>query len=290
MEIEDFLEYIASEKGLSKNTIEAYSLDISALNAFLKTKGLHSITDVKDSHIIGFLADLKSKKYKSSTICRKFIACKVFFKFLKREGVIDEDPCFYLETPKSWQLIPEVLTEDEVKKIFLQCDNTTATGARDLSILELLYASGLRVSEACNLSLYDVDDEFVKVMGKGRKERVVPIGKKAIDAIDYYLVHFRDAQKNSRHEKLFVTKCGSPLSRMTIFNIVKKYAKMAAITKNVSPHTFRHSFATHLLDHGADLRIIQEMLGHASIGTTDRYTHISRNKLQESFNTFHPHP
>lgn len=286
MEIDDFLEFIASEKGLSEKTIEAYSIDIAALIVHLKDKNITLFKDVKDFHIIGFLSYLKSKNYKTATVCRKFVACKVFFKFLKREGVIDQDPAFHLDTPKSWQLIPDVLTTDEIEKIFLQCNVTTENGARDLALLELLYASGLRVSEACNLSIYDVDDEFVKVMGKGRKERIVPIGKKAIDAIDYYLIHFREC-KNDRQEKLFVKKSGSGLNRIDVFNLVKKYAKVAGIVKNISPHTFRHSFATHLLDNGADLRIIQEMLGHASIGTTDRYTHISKSKLQASFEAFH---
>jgi integrase/recombinase XerD len=288
MKIDDFLIYIASEKGLSHNTIEAYSHDIQKLIDFVKLKGLLAFEEIRQEHLINFLCYLKTQKLKESTICRNLIACRVLFQFLKREGVIKEDPAFYLDTPKLWQTIPEVLSLKDMELILSQCDIETADGARDLAILELLYASGLRVSELCNLSIYDVDDEFVKVMGKGRKERLVPLGKKAIAAIDYYLIHFRDQKTENRHEKLFVKKYGKPLDRLTVWKIVKRYVEKAGITKNVSPHTLRHSFATHLLDNGADLRIIQEMLGHASIGTTDRYTHVSRTRLQESFEAFHP--
>lgn len=288
MEIDDFLIYIASEKGLSQNTIEAYSRDIQSLIHFAKTCHVLSFEEITERTLIDFLSLLKSKNYATATICRTLIACKVFFKFLKREGVVKEDVTFHLNTPKLWQLIPEVLTQTELESLLNACDIQTPDGARDLAILELLYASGIRVSEACALSLYDVDDEFVKVMGKGRKERVVPLGKKALAAIDHYLIHFRDETHESRHEKLFVTSSGKPLDRIMIWKIVKKYAQKAGINKNISPHTLRHSFATHLLDNGADLRIIQECLGHASIGTTERYTHISRTKLHESFDAFHP--
>jgi integrase/recombinase XerD len=288
MEIDDFLIYIASEKGLSHNTIEAYSHDTRKFIAFVKEQHINSFIEITQEHLLSFLKTLKGKNFKSSTICRNLIACKVLFKFLKREGVITNDPTCYLDTPKLWQTLPDVLSIKEIELMLSYCDAETEDGCRDLSIIELLYSSGLRVSELCNLSISDVDDEFVKVMGKGRKERVVPLGKKAIDAIDHYLIHFGDQKTENRHEKLFVKSGAKPIDRITVWKIIKKYAKKAGILKNVSPHTLRHSFATHLLDNGADLRVIQEMLGHASIGTTDRYTHVSRTRLQESFDTFHP--
>ena len=161
---------------------------------------------------------------------------------------------------------------------------------RDRAILELLYASGLRVSEVCGLKLYDLDDQFVRVQGKGSKERLVPLGQKALQAVDEYLKHCRDRFESEKQLALFVTKRGNPIDRIGVWHMIKKYAKQAGIVKNISPHTLRHSFATHLLDNGADLRVIQEMLGHASISSTDRYTHISRSRLQESFEQFHPRP
>ena len=162
--------------------------------------------------------------------------------------------------------------------------------ARDRAILEVLYASGLRVSELCNLGLYAVDDEFVRVKGKGGKERLVPIGRKAVEAIDYCLQHFRGECRNEKNPVLFSTNRGKKIDRVNVWRMVKKYAKQAGIVKNIFPHTLRHSFATHLLDNGADLRVIQEMLGHASINSTDRYTHLSRRHLVEAFNAFHPRP
>lgn len=284
LDFRDFLLYIASEKGLSQNTLEAYRRDIQHFSDFVKAKGIGSFCEVAESHIIEFLSQLKGLNYSPATISRVLISCKVLFRFLKREGVVAHNVTRYLEAPKLWQLIPEVLSYGEVERLLSQPDPSTCIGARDRAILELLYASGLRVSELCQLTIHDVDDEFVRVMGKGRKERVVPLGKNALSAIDFYLSRYRDG---CAKEKLFVSKSGKPLDRIVVWQMVKYYARKAEISKNVSPHTLRHSFATHLLDNGADLRVIQEMLGHASIGTTDRYTHVSRTHLQEAFKDFH---
>ncbi len=288
MDIADFLSYIASEKGLSRNTIEAYQRDTEAFLVFLKQKGISAYNQVKEEHFVGFLSHLKSEKYATASICRTLVACKVLFRFLKREGLISSNPSLYIDTPKLWQLIPEVLSFKEVERLLNQPDPSTAAGARDKAILELLYASGLRVSELCTIGIYDVDDNYVKVMGKGRKERLVPLGVPALQAIDHYLTHYRDQTDSSRQQTLFVTRTGTPMNRVAIWSMVKFYAKKASILKNISPHTLRHSFATHLLDHGADLRVIQELLGHANIATTDRYTHVSRSHLQEAFQAFHP--
>lgn len=284
LDFRDFLLYIASEKGLSQNTIEAYGRDIQSFVDCVKGKGVTSFSEVTESHIIGFLSELKNYSYSPATISRALISCKVLFRFLKREGTVANNVTLYLEAPKLWQLIPEVLSYEEVELLLSQPDPSTVIGARDRAILELLYASGLRVSELCHLSIHAVDDDFVRVMGKGRKERLVPLGKKALEAIDFYLSHHRDG---CTKEMLFVSKNGKPLDRIAIWQMVKFYTKRAGIKKNVSPHTLRHSFATHLLDNGADLRVIQEMLGHANIGTTDRYTHVSRSHLQEAFKAFH---
>jgi len=273
----DFLAYLRSEKGLSTHSIDAYRRDIEG---FLK----HFSLPIQQDKIIQHLSILKNQGYASSSMARALIAIKVFCRFLYREGVLEKDVSQTIESPKLWQLIPEVLTIEEVELLLSLPCVATYEGARDKAILEVLYASGLRVSELCSLTLYSVDDEAVKVLGKGGKERVVPIGKKALIAVDYYLC----LREQFSVDKLFLTNKGKPINRSAVWRMVKHYAKKAGICKSISPHTLRHSFATHLLEMGADLRIIQEMLGHANIATTDRYTHVSPAHLQESFAKFHP--
>lgn len=282
----DFLDYIRSEKGLSTHTIEAYGRDIALFADFLPIKDWKQVTS---ETILGFLTFLKEKEYASSSICRILVAVKVFFRFLRKEGQIALDLGRYFETPKMWQLIPDVLTTEEVDALLAQPQVEEAMGARDKAILELLYATGIRVSELCGLRMNDLSDTFVKVRGKGKKERMVPVGKKAIEAVDAYLSRFR-AGDEGENPMLFVSKTGKGIDRVTVWSRVKIYAKGAGITKSISPHTLRHSFATHLLENGADLRLIQEMLGHEDIGTTDRYTHVTGNRLKAAFNSFHPRP
>lgn len=283
-EIDDFLAYIASEKGLALATVEAYRRDLEAFAAFQSAHGISSAPEVNAQHVIVYLSKLKSEDYASASIHRALIAIKVFFRFLTREGVVPTNPALYLEGPKLWQLIPEVLTCEEVEALLRQPDTSTMKGARDKAILEILYASGLRVSELCSLDLHSVEDTTVRVMGKGSKERIVPIGEEAIRAVDRYL-GFRDG---SEEKALFVMGSGKRIDRFFVWKMIKAYAKEAGVMKDISPHTLRHSFATHLLDNGADLRIIQEMLGHATISSTERYTHVSRTRLQDAFESFHP--
>lgn len=286
--LDDFLAYIASEKGLSQNTIAAYSNDITKFSRFLAECGISTYEHVKVDHIVNFLSFQKQKGEATSTLCRCLIAIKVLFRFLSREKIIPSNISVFIKTPKLWQVIPEVLSYDQVTNLLSQPDATTSCGARDKAILEVIYSSGLRVSEVCTLDIYSVDDTFVRVMGKGNKERLVPIGQPAIEAVDHYLKYFRCRYDSEKQLALFISNRGRRVDRFMIWKMIKKYAQAAGISKTISPHTLRHSFATHLLDNGADLRVIQEMLGHASIGSTDRYTHISRTKLQESFEAFHP--
>jgi len=282
----DFLDYIRTEKGLSSHTIEAYGRDITVFGAFLNGKHWK---EVVPEDILAFLGFLKGKKLSSSSICRTLVAVKVFFRFLKKEGEISLDLGRYFDTPKLWQLIPEVLSQEEVDALLSQPKTDDPLGVRDKAILELLYATGMRVSELCGLCLNDLSDTFVKVRGKGKKERLIPVGKKAILAVDDYLIRFRGEVKEE-NGPLFVSPRGKPIDRITVWNRVKAYARSAAIVKSISPHTLRHSFATHLLENGADLRLIQDMLGHEDIGTTDRYTHVTGNRLKAAFNAFHPRP
>jgi integrase/recombinase XerD len=279
----DFLNYIAAEKGLSVYSIEAYQRDISSFIRSLQSSGITHFSQVEEGHLLHFLGEMKAKEYATTSIARAIIAIKVLFRFLKREGHVPSNISSYLDTPKLWQTIPDILTEQETERLISQPCSETAVGARDRAILEVLYASGLRVSELCSLQIHSIDETFVKVKGKGSKERLVPIGTKALEAVDHYLLHFRDRFNG---DALFVTNKGKRIDRITVWKMIKRYAKLAGIEKNISPHTLRHSFATHLLDHGAELRVIQEMLGHADISSTDRYTHVSRAKLKESFEAF----
>lgn len=285
--IQDFLSYAASEKGFAKNTREAYARDLKSFSLFLEKQQIHSFQLVEDIHITAFLNFLTSSSYATASIARVLMAIKTFCRFLKREKIVTHNNALLIDPPKLWQKIPVVLSLDEVERLLAQPETSSWLGARDKAILELLYASGLRVTELCSLTLYGVDDLFVKVFGKGSKERIIPLGKRAIEAIDYYL-SFRDCPDDQDRDYLFITSKGKQLDRWTVWKMVKQYALQAGITKNISPHTLRHSFATHLLDNGADLRVIQEMLGHASIGSTDRYTHVSRSHLKKTFDAYHP--
>lgn len=282
-ELEDFTSYISSEKGLAKATIKAYRSDLQIFIAFLQKRKVSTFSLVDQDLIIKFLEE--SRENAVATLYRRLIAVKVFFRFLKRERTIQSNPTLYLDSPKLWQLIPHVLSKSEMEELLQTPQKHTLKGIRDLAILETLYATGIRVTELCQLNVCDVDDTFIKVLGKRNKERLIPIGSKAIEAIDLYLSQF---EREPSQQALFLSKSGKRVDRFRIWRMIKKYALKAGITKNISPHTLRHTFATHLLDNGADLRIIQELLGHADIATTDRYTHISQQKMQEAFRCAHP--
>lgn len=273
--LDDFVLYLKSERGLSKHTIAAYHSDCYQFIEQLKKK---SPKDVDAEDIIDFLAQLEQRGYASSSITRALISLKVFYRFLKREGIIHNNPAYILDTPKVWQLIPEVLTYQQVCDLLAQPNKETATGARDLALLELMYGSGLRVSEVCALPKECIYDGQIKVVGKGNKERMVPVNAQAIFALNHYVQNFRKVNDL----KLF------NVDRTTIWRRIKKYALDAGILQPISPHTLRHSFATHLLDNGGELRVIQELLGHATIQSTGRYLHMSRSELQSAFNACHP--
>lgn len=284
--IVDFLDHLRSERGLSSHTIEAYGRDVRAFQTFLGSSDWQS---VQPETILSFLDSLKKNAYSTATLCRMLVALKVFFRFLKKEGAIKADLGQSFVTPKLWQLVPEVLSFEEVEELLQGPGADDFLGARDRAILELLYATGMRVTELCQLRLNDLSDTFVKVRGKGKKERLIPVGKKAIEAVDHYLLQFRGKMEEPE-APLFITKGGKPIDRIAVWERVKFYAKKAGIRKEVSPHTLRHSFATHLLENGADLRLIQDMLGHEDIGTTDRYTHVTGSRIKKLFQTFHPRP
>jgi integrase/recombinase XerD len=283
-QIEEFIQYLGAEKGLSSHTQAAYKRDLYQLYTYIKAQG--KIWPPQAETIVAFIETQNAKK--PTSLARAIVACKVFLKYLFREEQIERDESLYLETPKLWQTIPNVLSDDEIDRLLHAPDLSQNEGIRDAAILELLYGTGIRVSELCKLSIYDVSDDAIKVFGKGEKERIVPLGTKAKDAIDRFLVQVRCAFESEIVRALFVTEKGKPIDRFTVWQIVKRYARKANIEKSISPHTFRHTYASHLLDAGADLRIIQELLGHASISSTDRYTHVSKSQIRELFRAFHP--
>lgn len=279
----EFIIYLKSEKGLSKNSIAAYTRDLALFHAFLKEHQLQPISFCKE-HAILFLSHLQQKTYASSSIDRLISTVTLFFRFLYREAYLPIDKSLYFERGKQQKKIPTVLTKEEIEKMIHSLDPTTFSGARDLAIIELLYATGIRASELVSLTLYAVDDDQIRVCGKAGKERLVPLGKKALLAVDYYLTHFRPQVEENA---LFLTKKGKKIDRIFVWKRIKKAAQKSGLIKNISPHTLRHSFATHLLDNGADLRVIQEMLGHSSIHTTDGYTHVSMKAVKDSFYKHH---
>lgn len=272
--IDAYLTYLAAEKGLAGNTLAAYRRDL----AYLDLKKALAALGEKD--LLQVLAQLKRRGLAESSIQRVIACYKGFFRFLKKEGVIAQDIALWLEAPKIWKKVPEVLSEQEVELLLGASRQHSLLAA---ALLTFLYATGLRVSEACSLQLQDVGDEGVRVKGKGGKERFVPIARASLAILDEYLAHRKDQEQNA----LFVTRKG-PISRSGVWQMIKEVAKSAGIAKSISPHTLRHCFATHLLERGADLRIIQEMLGHSSIATTDRYTHISNQRIIELFEISHP--
>jgi integrase/recombinase XerD len=280
--LELFKLYITSEKGLSPKTIEAYLNDLKILSDFYPGRDLVSL---KEEELIGFFLVVRQKSA-SSTLRRRFMAIKVFYKFLQKEGLLQGDPFKFLTSPKMKQMVPLALGEEEMTRLLAQPDLSTPLGLRDKAILEILYGAGLRVSELVGLTLYSVDEEGVRVMGKGGKERVVPIGKQAIHALDRYLASRINIPE--REDPLFLNQKGRAIDRIEVWEIVKKHAKEAGLGNRISPHTLRHTYASHLLDRGADIRVIQELLGHGAISSTERYTQISLKQLKEKFKRFHP--
>jgi integrase/recombinase XerD len=289
--LRSYLHYITLEKNLSENTVLSYKLNLNRYLDYLESKRIKNAEDIKEETITEFLRTLSELLLSAKSISQNISAIKGFHKFLFGDGLVKSDPTQNLVKPKFRKSLPEVLSQDEVDLILKQPDTSGRLGLRDKAILETMYATGMRVSEALTVkqSNINVGDGFVRVFGKGSKERLIPIGRSAISWIKKYQSEVRVnlANENSK-DVLFLNARGKPMSRMAIWNIVDKYSKMARIEKSVHPHTFRHSFATHLLEGGADLRAVQEMLGHSDISTTEIYTHIDREYLKEVHRTFHP--
>ncbi len=291
--LKHFHGYLALEKGLSHNSINSYLSDLRDFSEFIQQNGVDDFRNVDRQLIINYMLDCKSRELESSTIARRLVSIKMFFKYLLQDGVLDIDITEVMDSPKLWRVLPDFLSNMEINAIMnvWQSSKYDPLNFRNRVILEVIYSCGLRVSELTNLKCAEIFryDELIKVFGKGGKERMIPIGKIALRLMRRYITDVRPMLiKEQQHDYIFVSKNGNKLSRERIWGIIKKAALLAGINKNISPHTLRHSFASHLLDNGADLRIIQEMLGHANIATTQIYTHVDKQKLLKIHKNFHP--
>ncbi|QGG46525.1 site-specific tyrosine recombinase XerD [Heliorestis convoluta] len=289
-EISMFLTHLVVERGLSDHTVAAYRRDLTDLVSFLENREIQSWTLVDRSALKDYLYDIHQRGLASSTRARRLAAMKTFFTFMLQETQLEKDPTALLDGPRQSRLLPDILNVEEVAAL-LESPPRTIVGLRDKAMLETLYASGIRVSELLSLKLDQVQlqQAFMKVMGKGGKERIVPLGSQAIEAIEAYVTKARSRWVgHSRENHLFVNQKGKAMSRQGFWKILKSYALKAGITKEISPHTLRHSFATHLLANGADIRSVQEMLGHADISTTQIYTHLTTGRIREVYDRSHP--
>lgn len=287
-----FLDYLGVERGLSQNTREAYRNDLWRYFTFLESENVTHVTQVTRSEVTRFIRFLTELGMAGSSVARNLSAIRMFHRFLIEENVTEIDPTIQVEAPKRERHLPMVLEIQEIEKLLEQPDTAQSIGIRDKALLEFLYATGVRVSEsiAVSISHLDFEEKLVRVIGKGNKERIVPIGEIALDWVMRYLHHVRPhwVKQGKSGDILFLSVRGRPLTRYAVWKILRFYVRQAGIQKPVSPHTLRHSFATHLLEGGADLRSVQELLGHADISTTQIYTHIDREYLREVIFTFHP--
>jgi integrase/recombinase XerD len=289
--LDQFLHYLIVEKGFSKNTIEAYSHDLYQFLNHLKGKGTQEIGEVDKFDVRGFLLALKRKNLSTKSIARNLVAIRTFYKFLIQEGILETNPIEQLESPKVAKTLPEILTLKEIEQLLEQPNLQTPLGIRDRTMLEILYATGMRVSELTHLPTHQVNLEggYVILYGKGSKERMVPIGGEAMKWITLYLKTARGIlSKGRENSSLFINRSGKGMSRQRFWKILKNYAKKAGLRKRITPHLLRHSFASHLLEGGADLRSVQMMLGHVDISTTQIYTHVTGERLKKIHQRYHP--
>jgi integrase/recombinase XerD len=289
--IAEFMNYLSVERGLAKNTLLAYENDLAAYTAYLAKSGLKDVGSVKREHLTNYMYVQKKAGLSATSICRSLAAVRMFHRFLVRENFSKEDPTDLVDTPKTWKRVPDVLSQAEIDAMIKATQGRDWQSVRDNAILELFYASGMRVSELVGLRVDSVnfDVGFVRCIGKGSKERLIPIGTKAKEALERYLKSARlKILKARQTDVMFVSRLGKGISRQSVWNLIKDYARKANIKKTIKPHTIRHTFATHLLEHGADLRSVQEMLGHSDISTTQIYTHVDKERLRSVHKQFHP--
>jgi len=289
--LDQFLHYILVEKGLSKNTIDAYSHSLNRFLDYLRRKGIQEIPRVTKLDMRAFLLGLKKQGLSTKSVVRNLAAIRSFFRFLVQEGILNANPIEELESPKIERKLPEILTLKEVEQLLEQPNSQTPIGIRDRTMLEVLYATGMRVSELTKLPVQQVNLEggYVLVFGKGSKERIIPLGSEAMKWIILYLNSAREKlAKGKEDPSLFINRSGRGMSRQQFWKNIKAYGRRAGIRKRITPHLLRHSFASHLLEGGADLRSVQLMLGHADISTTQIYTHVTGERLKKIHQRYHP--
>ena len=289
--VEQFLDYISLERGLSENTRQAYRNDLVLFVRFLTKAHITEVSVVKRKDVLEFLMAAKTEGLATSTISRRLVAIKVFFRYLVNEHVLRENITETMDSPKLWKILPDTLSEEEVERLLQQPESKTLIGKRNRAMIETLYGAGLRVSELINLQVDDLhlSERYIRCIGKGRKERLVPIGSRACEQLVLYIETVRPIfNPPVERRTLFLNKYGEGLSRQAVWQMIRKLAIDAGIAKKVSPHSLRHSFASHLLAHGAPLRVIQEMLGHADIATTQIYTHVDADRIKSIHQQFHP--
>lgn len=291
--LKHFLHYLAVERGLARNTLEAYERDLTSFLEYMSDKqGITALDQVDRVHIVNYLMFLRESGRASSTVARTMTSIRSFFKFLVREQILAADPSIYMDTPKTDKKLPKVMNLEEVERLLDAPQVKEPAGIRDKAMLELLYASGIRVSELVSLNVGDLNlgMGFVRCIGKGSKERIIPLGRIALDWLDRYIQTARPKLLKGRlsEQALFVNRNGGRMTRQGFWKIIKQYGKEANIDKDITPHMLRHSFATHLLENGADLRAVQEMLGHSDISTTQIYTHVTKLRMKDVYNRTHP--
>jgi len=289
--LDQYLHYLIVEKGLSKNTIEAYSHGLNRFLNHLGKKGIQEVLGIEKFDVRAYLLDLKKEGLSTKTVVRNLVAIRNFFRFLVQERVIEANPVEELEFPKVAKTLPEILTLKEVEQLLEQPNPQTPMGIRDRAMLEVLYATGMRVSELTQLPINQVNLEggFIIIYGKGSKERMVPFGSEAMRWVTLYLKTARERlAKRRESESLFLSRLGKGMTRQRFWKTIKEYGRRAGIRKRITPHLLRHSFASHLLERGADLRSVQMMLGHVDISTTQIYTHVTGEKLKKVHQRYHP--
>jgi integrase/recombinase XerC len=289
----DFLNYLMIEKNSSPYTIEHYKKDINDFTSFLKQQAIEGFAAVSYVLVRHYLVSLHEKKYARNTVARKISSMRSFYRFLNREKIVEHNPFAMASLPKKAKMLPQFLYEKELEKLFNVSDLSTPIGQRNQAILELLYGTGIRVSECCKLQLKDLDlfVEAVLVKGKGRKERYVPLGSFAIEALERYMTNGRKmllAKTENKSDSLFLNYKGEPLSARSVRSILNKIIEESSLTIHISPHVLRHTFATHMLNEGADLRAVQELLGHSQLSSTQVYTHVTKDHLKKIYNNTHP--
>ncbi len=290
-QIANYLDYLGLERGLAKNTLESYGRDLRQFSQYVSSKGAKSLIALDRGQVLLYLDSLRRQGKSAATVSRSLAALRSFFRFLHREGEISSNPAALLDTPKIGKRLPRVLSSKEVETILYHPTPSSPVGLRDRAMFEVLYATGMRVSELISLQVADVNliAGLAKCTGKGGKERIVPLGTVAIKAVEGYLSTGRPRLVRSREVRaLFLNRHGRQMTRQGFWKLLKQHVRRTDIKADISPHTLRHSFATHLLENGADLRAVQEMLGHADISTTQIYTHVTRTRLREVYDKAHP--